>query len=375
MDILRSNTRNVSFGYNLLDKNDVFIRTLNNVLSGEVSMTSLAQVKRQLVVNMRLDDEEIDFLNQRIQPFIIFKDESLGLLPSTTLYPSPALYPSGLGEVKYNLGVYLLSSPILNTSEGITTARVTCNSKLEILLNDRIKERIFFEEGSKYTDNIVDVIRSSGITKIKISSSASTLNRDIEYDIGTTKLEIVNDLLDKLNFNSLSSDGDGFVVSEPYVRPSNRSVDIEYADDELSVIFDDGFTEELDVSRTPNRWIAIASNPETVPLTSVYENTDANSPTSIQSRGRVIAAEPLEYTDIASQEVLDEKVRRAAEEDLNVYGNIEFNTAIMPIHGYLDKLEVDFNGNKYEYIETKWKIKLEAGSKMSHNARRVITIE
>jgi len=372
--ILRSNTRNVTFGYNLLDKDDNFKKRMHNVLTGVVSMTSLAQIKGQCIINIT-EDDEIDFLNDRVQPFMIFKSESLGLLPSEMLYPSLSLYPSGVGQTVYNLGIYLLSSPIFKTTMGVKTATVTCNSKLEILINDRIKERQSFPKDSKYTDNIKDVIRSAGIEKINISASSSTLDRDIEYDIGTTKLEIVNDLLDKINFNSAYTDNEGFVVSSPYVRPSNRSVDIEYADDETSVIFDDGFTEEEDASKTPNRWIGIASNPETLPLTSIYENTDVNSPTSIQSRGRVIAAEPLEYTDVASQDVLDEKVKRAAEEDLNIYGNVEFNTALMPIHGYLNKLEVEFNGSKYEYIETKWSMKLQTGGKMSHDARRVISIE
>jgi hypothetical protein len=64
--------RKLRFRYDLLDKNNQFIKTLDNVLSGEVSLSSLAEIKRVARFSLK-DDGSIDFLNDRIQPFVEVK--------------------------------------------------------------------------------------------------------------------------------------------------------------------------------------------------------------------------------------------------------------------------------------------------------------
>jgi hypothetical protein len=67
MDVLHSRRgpRNFRFRYDLLDKNNQFITTLKNVLSGEVSMNSLADIKRTARFSLR-DDQSISV--KRMKP-------------------------------------------------------------------------------------------------------------------------------------------------------------------------------------------------------------------------------------------------------------------------------------------------------------------
>lgn len=73
-DVLHSKRgpRKLRFRYDLLDKDNQYIKTLNNVLAGEVSMNSLAEIKRTARFSLK-DDGSIDFLNDRIQPFVELK--------------------------------------------------------------------------------------------------------------------------------------------------------------------------------------------------------------------------------------------------------------------------------------------------------------
>lgn len=74
MDVLHSKKgpRTLRFRYDLLDNNNRYIRTLNNVLSGEISMSAFAEIKRTARFSLK-DDGQIDFLNDRIQPFVELK--------------------------------------------------------------------------------------------------------------------------------------------------------------------------------------------------------------------------------------------------------------------------------------------------------------
>lgn len=61
------------------DKQNQNIRTLNNVLSEEVSMNSLATIKRTARFHLK-DDCEINYLNDRIQPIVENYDEIISIL-------------------------------------------------------------------------------------------------------------------------------------------------------------------------------------------------------------------------------------------------------------------------------------------------------
>jgi len=57
------------FHYDLLDADNNYIRTLDNVLGGEVACSSLAHIKRTAAFRIR-ETGQIDYLSDRIQPFV-----------------------------------------------------------------------------------------------------------------------------------------------------------------------------------------------------------------------------------------------------------------------------------------------------------------
>lgn len=103
MNVLHSRRgpRKLRFRYDLLDKTNRFIKTLTNVVSGEVSMDSLADIKRTARFSIK-DDESIDFLSDRIQPYIEIempykvigsKPNNIALNKQVTLEPGATVDP------------------------------------------------------------------------------------------------------------------------------------------------------------------------------------------------------------------------------------------------------------------------------------------
>lgn len=351
----KSSSRNVKFRYDLLNRQEIKIGTLDNVVSGEVSMASLAtDIKRTARFNMR-DNKDIDWLNDRIQPFCMFR------------------MPDG-GWVEWSLGIFLLNSPKKREKNRQVYRDIEAYDGLQVLLDDKFDSRYTIAVGTKYITAIQNIFFTLGITKINIPNTDLTLPITKEFEIGTAKLRAINELLGELNYTSLWVDEKGYYTAMPYVIPSERAIDYHYKDDELSIIYN-GLEEELDLFSIPNKWVVVQSNAETEPLTSAYTNENPASVTSTVSRGRLIV-DFREVDNIANQTSLDNYTKRLAFEASQIYGHIEFETAIMPIHSYSDLLQIQYNTLEINdrYVETNWTIPLQAGARMRHRARKVVAI-
>ena len=111
----------------------------------------------------------------------------------------------------------------------------------------------------------------------------------MEWEPGTSKLRILNDLLAAINYESASFDERGRLVCQPYLSPSARAASYVYAADEWSPVTGN-VDQTLDLFDVPNKWVLVKSEADQAPLTSVYVNDLPSSPTSTVSRGRASSA-------------------------------------------------------------------------------------
>lgn len=304
----------------------------------------------------------INFLSDRIQVFVEFKA------------------PKG-DWIEFSLGVFLLSSPDKEEVGNEVYRNIEAYDSLVILEQDKFTERYTVKAGTLYVDAIIDILKSAGIKKYNIQMSDKVIPTDVEYDPGTEKVKPISDFLDAINYTALWVDDYGYTTAYPYIPPSERSIDYEYYDNEISLV-ENGMKETLDVFSIPNSWVVTHENVDAsgddaanVFLMSKYENMNLESPTSIPSLGRRIV-DYRQVQDIADQQALDEYTKRIAFEASQIYGKVIFTTAIMPFHTYMNILGLRNNtlGIEGEYTETSWKISLEAGGKMTHEARRLVDI-
>jgi hypothetical protein len=358
LDVLfaKKNSRTIRFRYDLLNKNNQRIAELKSVISGEVSFNSLAEIHRTAKFQLK-EDKQIDWLNDRIQPFVLFE------------------MPDGK-RIEFSTGIFMLSSPTRVFVNNIILRNVDAYDLGLILKQDKFTDRYAIGRGAKYHDAIIKILTSAGIDidNINIQYTNKVIDRDIEFEIGTEKKIAINQLLTEINYTSLFVDENGIFISYQYISPSDREAEITYRDDQFSVLYPD-IEEELDLFDVANVFTVVASNPDTLPLSYTYVNDNPESITSIISRNRKIV-DYREIENISDMNTLKNYVKRIAFEASQVYGHVTFNTAIMPIHGYINVLNLKDTklGINDKYSETSWRIPLETGGIMRHTVRKVVNV-
>lgn len=220
-----------------------------------------------------------------------------------------------------------------------------------------------------------------GIQGYNITPSTVTEATQLEWEVGTSYLTIVNNLCEQINYDPIHLNGQGIATTGPYTPPELASVAYTYLVDRKSVIIP-GIDVELDLFDIPNVFVAMVSEPDRPPLRSMYTNDDPNSPFSVGNRGREIVKiiDPAldssrgEITSAATQAILDEKVTRAAQEATQQFEVCEFTTGLMPFHDHADVLMIDYGAGDLRYRETAWSMDLVAGGQMKHSMRRVVVL-
>ena len=192
VDMLHNN-REITFRYELLNYNETRIGELTSV-DGNIGLNSLAQIKRK--GNFRFKENElndVDWLNDRVQPVFILNKEH-----------------------EFPLGVFMISSPDRSLRQKQIYRDVEAFDTTLILLEDKFDNRYRVLKDTNYITAITQIISSAGIWKINIPHVSSALKTDREFEIGTSKLEAVNQLLQEINYTSIWVDELGNFTSNPY---------------------------------------------------------------------------------------------------------------------------------------------------------------
>lgn len=396
---MKRGSRQVRFRYFLLDKNENEKAEISNIIEGgsieqsafsDIKRTAKFKLKESKYIDRDGEEQDIDWNTDRIQVFVEFKvpdwfeqvEET-----DTNVYFLQASQPIEMqrrkiyftkkegGWIDFSLGVFLLASPVRNDEGENIYREVEAYDKLLVTKEDKVTDRYTITAGTRYYDAMVNVLQSAGINEYNIENNDKVLPNAKEYDPGTEKLTILNDLASDLNFTPFWVDEWGFYRSNQYRSPQEQASDYTYQDDELSIMAP-GVEEELDLFDIPNVFTVVVANPDTDDeFISTVENWNPNHPRSIPSLGRrVVRFE--EKDDIADQESLDAYVERLAFESSQIYGRVRFQTAIMPFHSYSNVLRIINSklGINDKYSEVSWKMKLESGADMEHEARRVVSL-
>jgi len=216
------------------------------------------------------------------------------------------------------------------------------------------------------------MIQGAGIPNVEVEDSPLILPIAREFELGTSKLEIINTLLAEINYNPIWVDNNGTYRVEKYVEPSKREVEYSYYCNDTSVITPD-MVEEIDIFNAPNVWHIVYSNPEELPKMTTYENNSLSSITSIPNRGRrIVKTGTIE--NIPNQQTLESVTKRMAYNDSQIYSKFTFHTAIMPHHTNNNMLFVDVPNIDVssKYLEDSWRINF--GGTMEHNVKKIVYI-
>ncbi|MFD1675400.1 hypothetical protein [Alicyclobacillus fodiniaquatilis] len=357
--------RRIAYRFAHLTKDDVFIRDITSLVQadqGSISMDSSAdQIKRSATLTVK-DDGQINWPQDRIQVYA-----QLCVPPGRIL----AGQYSG-AWVEWPQGIFLLSSPT-RKYQGLNRYRdVQAYDAMQVLTDVGFTARCIINEGDNYVEFVKGILTDAGITKINIDPCDKTIPTWMDWSPDTSRLDVANQLLQLINYQTLHVDENGYFTSHPYQTPQVRPEEYVYTTDDQSVIFT-GATDTADYFSVPNTWIGVVSEPNDLYLTYTYTNDDPNSPTSTVSRGHAVT----KYIDVQATDLdsLQGLVQQQASKDSMIH-QVSFSTAIMPIHSYDDVYHFTHKnlGIDSKFEEQSWTMPLQAGGQMQHVANEVVPI-
>lgn len=311
-----SGDREVEFIYTLLDRNEREIRVLDNIQEGSLEPNMYNAIKTTGALTMIDTGLDIDFLNDRVA--ISVRIRSLN-------YDWEKTYP---------LGVYLMTTPAFDYDGAVRKWNVEVYDKLLILEQDAVAEPFVVPAETNVVQAIREIILSTGEDKINIQESPKTTLSARVWEAGTSKLSIINNLLDSINYYSLNVDGLGNYTSETYKPPSSRSPVMDFVDDRKS-LYSVGLKVNQDYFRVANKVVLVVSNPDLTEPITVSKTLDEyfpDSPFSYANRGRwIVDVREVEATDIS---VLEEMAKRILREGIQVSQTMEISHPWLPLELY-----------------------------------------
>lgn len=336
---------------------------------GNSAPTLQANGKSQLKMSLRgtflaygMDSDgrkvSIDWLNDEIKPVLIENGEEKAL------------------------GVLLVAT-VKNKSEGnLETVEIEAYDRTWRVRDSRKTTQAYYQQGSLYLDVIESLIVESGIELISRTETDSALTEDREdWDVGTSNLDIANELLREINYNEVWFDAMGAAMLQPKSRPIAENVQHIFTErkpdprnqKEVGIIkIYPQISKSTDIYNVPNVFICICSNADkSGVMKAVAENVNIDSPFSIQRRGRRIT-KVEKLSNIASLEALQSYANQKVAESIMSVERIQIQTRLQSGFGIEDIVALQTQNNLGICIEKAWSMDLKPGGVMTHDLEKVV---
>lgn len=270
------------------------------------------------------------------------------------------------------LGVFLIEAPSESREDdtGLITTDVSLMDKISVLSQDLVDGSYSLPKGANIVKEAERLIHSAGEDRITSVSSKKTLPNGKTWEPGTSKLEVVNDLLAMINYSSVYCDRYGRYRLDPYVDPLDRSVTHTFTMDEKGLRQSE-WSRSQDWYSVPNKYVAVTQgDDEEDPMVGVATNTDPHSRFSYPSRGDRWIVRVEENVEAADQETLNALARRKLRDASTKVTHLEVDHAVLPL--WTDDV-VEFEAPGYWGMATvqKFSLNLEVGAQMSATWREV----
>lgn len=272
----------------------------------------------------------------------------------------------------YPLGVFVIEKNE-NMDAGTVYVNATGYDLGMLIQGSKTDERYYLPQGVLYTGQAEQILQKS-VIRTNVTTSTMALQTEKEYEIGTSDMKIINDLMGAINYNPLHFDNAGTAICDPYIFPEARATDMKYIADAKSVILN-GISRGNNAFEIPNRFVRYTENVDGEYLKSVYVNDNPESIVSTINRGRIIY-DIERVSDIASQGELDAYTKRIAIEKIQGIESVTFKSLNMPGHDYKNciYLECEEMGIAGKYIEYGWTMELTPGGSMTHSCRKAVSL-
>lgn len=300
-------TRSESWRVNLLNNDDVVVGDLLGVTGGDFSFNVNAAIRGGGSISYR--GTPVDWNRHRVQP----------------VYTASA----GTETVEWPVGVFIVATPATEYSDAGKSVSLELYDKTQILEDDKVPSTFQVMKDANVISAVLSVLADAGQTRTAIEESPQTLANGMVWPAGTSRLRIINDLLDAANYFSIWTDGDGIFRTSPYLAPGQRGTAWTFEDNDKS-IYSPSFGHDFDMFEVPNRVIVTGQSEGDVEAPISVAEDVGDGPFSYLTRGRWITRveEGQEATD---QATLDSIASRLLQTSQQVGSTFNIKHAPIPL--------------------------------------------
>lgn len=324
-NLLVADNITVAAGCELLSTLDEFVEDISaDLVGGTVRRECLADVHGTCDLTL---SRTLAWGRDRVRPYMVVSADT----------------PGGYISARFNLGVYLLTSP-QRTLGTDTTTDVSGFDKLH-LLQAVVGDSYTVAAGAAYLDSVRNAIRAAGAGDLVLLDATaadkvlpSAMSWPLSAQTQATWLTVVNDLLSAIGYRGVWADQDGYFRSAPYVAPQQRPLEWRFnVDDARTTIVGETRTVVEDVWGVPNRWRFLRRDLLNTPFEGGGQYTVDNvndGPTSQVALGRIVPR--VEWLDAADQASLIVQGDAIVATDRRVSATLKLTTGPLPIAGHFD---------------------------------------
>lgn len=297
LDDVLAGPRVTDYRFEVLDTDENLLGTLPVQTGGSLDWSAYSAIKGSGTITVNDMGEPIDWLNIRIRPLAILSSAS------------------SVADAQQPLGVFLTAAPVEKWTATGRVWDVELLDKLSVPDQDVVTDfngdpvTYVAPVGANVIELVVDLLAGVGEAAPAIEPGTEVLAASQTWDVGTSVLKIIDDLLDTAGYFSLWCDGYGQYRTTKYVPPVDRVpvyTSLAPFSKGPSSLMSPDWTRDRDIYSVPNRYVAVGQGDETTEaLVAVATNTDPASPFSYPNRGRWITRvmTGIEAVDLAALEL------------------------------------------------------------------------
>ena len=318
------------FSYTLLDNEENVIGPLDGISEG-------GEIKRSIFTTIRTGGQitytgpALDWLLYRVKITLI------------------RTYDDGTQWIE-PLGLFIPGNAQKSHVDGYVSTPLELYDKLLILHEDAIEQTLTVPESAYVEDSVRAIIAATGETNVWIEPSGVLLRNALVFEAGTSRLEIVNTVLEAGGYMAVYCDGNGQYRAEVSRAPQSRPEAHRFVAGANSMHLAT-FDREQDFFTVPNKLILISRTDGDVPAlvsTRTLDQLAPESPLTRANRGRWVTQ--VEHdVEAASQAILDSICERRLLSSANVGQQVVIAHAHLPV--YLNNRVFFSNDTSGELVE------------------------
>lgn len=224
------------------------------------------------------------------------------------------------------LGTFLVSTPTTTLSSSRAYGTADLYSVLQLLIGGTFRDFAAIPDGTRAVDYAAGIVRSAGLPVVAVASSAA-LSVPMVIKPGTSRIEVVNDLLRIAGYDTAEVDGYGNVLLSPYSDPTGTHP-VAVLDTGLRSVLLPEAEHDMDDFDVPNVIVAVVDN-DAVHMRAVAVNDDPANRFSTASK-RMEITERVEVSDISSKKALQDYADSVLQSKTTAVESIHVSHAFIP---------------------------------------------